>query len=88
MAFLRPRNNGNRASEWRFHAFTDFGWVGIYDALPSQKSQYGLASAGFGTRIKVRDHYNGSIDVAMPLIGQPNAETGNVRVTFRGWADF
>lgn len=77
-----------KAEEWRFHGFTDVGWVGIYDALPGQQSEFGFASVGFGTRFRVREHYNGSLDVAFPLIEKPHADEGDVRVTFRGWADF
>jgi hemolysin activation/secretion protein len=80
--------SANPADEWRFHAFADAGIVGIYDALPGQRKRSGLSSVGFGTRIQVREHYHGSVDVAVPLIEQTNADDGDVRVTFRGWADF
>ncbi|MEO5913104.1 MAG: POTRA domain-containing protein [Luteolibacter sp.] len=83
-----PDANGKRASEWRLHAFADGGLVGIYDALPSQQSQYGFASVGGGTRFMLLNHYNGSLDVGVPLISQTHADNGDVRVTFRGWADF
>ena len=71
-----------------FHAFADAGLLGIWDPLPSQQSQFGFASAGAGTRFKVGGHYNGSLDIAIPFISQTNAESGDIRVTFRGWADF
>ena len=74
--------------ELRFHVFTDAGLLGIRDPLPSQQSQYGFASAGAGTRFKFRDHYNGSLDLAVPFISQTDAESGDIRITFRGWADF
>ena len=76
------------SSEWRFHVFGDAGVLGIYDALPSQQQHYNFASIGAGTRLKVLNHYNGSLDVAMPLVDQPDAQRGEVRVIFRGWADF
>jgi hemolysin activation/secretion protein len=74
--------------EWRFHAFVDAALLGIYDALPGQESRARLASMGVGSRIRLRNHYNGSVDVAMPLIEQANADDGSIRVTFRGWAEF
>lgn len=74
--------------EWRFHAFYDGGITGIYDPLPGQKKLTGLSSIGVGSRLRVRGHYNASVDVAMPLIEQPNADDGDIRITFRGWADF
>ncbi len=84
----KPDENGKRANEWRLHAFADGGLLGIYDALPSQQKRYGLASVGAGTRFTAFSHYNGSLDVGVPLIDQTDANAGDVRVTFRGWADF
>lgn len=76
------------ANEWRFLAFADAGMVGIYDPLPGQGKRTGLAGIGLGSRARVQKHYNASVDVAMPLIEQTNADNGSVRVTFRGWAEF
>jgi hemolysin activation/secretion protein len=75
-------------TEWRFHAFADGGLLDMYDPLPSQQSRFNFASVGAGTRIKVLNHYNGSLDAALPLIDQTDTEQGDIRVTFRGWADF
>ncbi len=86
-----PKTPATRAAEedeWRFHAFADAGVVGIWDSLPSQRSRYTFASAGAGTRFKFLGHYNGSVDIAVPFITQTNARSGDIRVTFRGWADF
>lgn len=74
--------------EWRFHVFVDGASLGIHKALPGQPSSASLASLGFGSRLRWRGHYHGSLDVAMPLIEQPNADDGSIRVTFRAWADF
>jgi hemolysin activation/secretion protein len=74
--------------EWRFHAFVDAAMLGIYDALPGQESRTRLASMGLGSRLRWLNHYNASVDVAMPLIEQTNADDGSIRVTFRGWAEF
>lgn len=79
---------GTRSNEWRFHAFADAGILSIYDPLPAQQGHYGFASVGAGTRFKLKNHYNGSLDVGVPLIDQADADAGDVRVTFRGWADF
>jgi hemolysin activation/secretion protein len=84
----RGDTSANPADEWRFHAFADVGMVGIYDPLSGQKKRTGLSSVGLGSRIQVRKHYHGSVDVAVPLLEQPNAEDGDIRITFRGWADF
>jgi hemolysin activation/secretion protein len=75
-------------TEWRFHAFADGGLLDMYDPLPSQQSRFNFASVGVGTRIKVLNHYNGSLDAALPVIDQTDTLEGDIRVTFRGWADF
>ena len=79
---------GAKADEWRFYAFSDVGMVRLYDALPGQDSTYSLASVGIGSRANLYQHYNASVDVAVPLIEEADADEGEVRVTFRGWADF
>lgn len=77
-----------KKDEWRFYAFTDAGIIGLYDALPGQDSRFSLASIGVGSRANLFKHYNASVDVAIPLIEEADTEQGEVRVTFRGWADF
>jgi hemolysin activation/secretion protein len=64
------------------------GRMTLRNPLPEQVSRDDLASYGFGSRIKVQDHLNGSIDVAIPLIGQVDTSVHDVRVLFRLWADF
>ncbi len=84
-----PKPGDTASDEWRFHAFADAGLLGIWDALPGQQQRFGFASVGLGTRFKVAGHYNGSLDVATPLVEkQPTADQGDIRVTFRSWADF
>ena len=77
-----------KPDEWRFYAFADAGMVGIYDSLPGQDSQFSLASFGIGSRANLYEHYNASVDIAVPLIEEAETDQGEVRVTFRGWADF
>ena len=84
-----PKPGDTASDDWRFHAFADAGLLDIWDALPGQQSQFGFASVGLGTRFKLAGHYNGSLDIATPLIDkQPTADHGDIRVTFRSWADF
>lgn len=78
----------NPRGEWRFHAFADAGCVSIYDPLPGQQQHTGLASIGLGSRLKLHDHFNAAVDVAMPLIEANQVNHGDVRVSFRSWADF
>lgn len=81
-------DKGRQADEWRLHAFLDGGTLTVLKPLPSQKSFYNFLSAGVGTRFRLRDHYNGSLDIAVPFTTQTDTESGEVRVTFRGWAEF
>jgi len=83
-----PGPTNPKSDEWRIHAFADAGWMGIWNSLPDQDAHYGFASTGLGTRFRVRDHYNGSVDIAVPLVDRPDASAGDIRITFRGWADF
>jgi hemolysin activation/secretion protein len=80
--------DGTRKDEWRLHAFLEGGVLGIYDALPGQDSTTTFASAGFGTRFKLKDHYNGSLDLAFPLLDQATTDALDPFLSFRGWADF
>ena len=80
--------SGKRANEWRLHAFLEGGVLGIYDALPGQDSTTTFASVGFGTRIKWDTHFNGSIDLALPLLDQGTTDAFDPFLSFRGWADF
>lgn len=79
---------GKLHEEWRIHAFIDGGALALRDALPGQESSYDFLSTGVGTRFRFLKHYNGSFDLGVPLVEQPNADVGEVRVTIRGWADF
>lgn len=74
--------------EWRFYAFYEGGRVTITDTLPAQTDHFDLASAGVGTRVKLWGHLHGSVDLAMPLIDQPNAIANDIYTRFRLWLDF
>jgi len=80
--------NGQWKDEWRFHAFLEGGVTGLYDALPGQDSTATFASIGLGTRIKYAGHFNGSLDLALPLLDQGATDALSPLLTFRGWADF
>jgi hemolysin activation/secretion protein len=64
--------------EWRVHAFVD----GALLTLPAQTSRFELASAGLGTRLRLRDHFTGSIDAGWPLLDEGQTKTGDLRVNF------
>ncbi len=74
--------------EWRIYAFADGGAVFVNRALPEQASHFTLASYGLGTRIRMLDHFNGSLDAALPLISQDPVRALDPFLTFRMWSDF
>ena len=79
---------GKTVDEWRFYLFADAGVLSIYDPLPEQQSIFRLASIGAGTRLRLLDHLNGSLDFGLPLIDGADTTRYSPRFTFRLWADF
>ena len=79
---------GPKAQEWRIYAFSDGGLLTLRDPLPDQHSTLYVASYGVGTRLQIDDHFNGSLDAAIPLISQSQTQAHDLRFTFRLWADF
>lgn len=79
---------GESKGEWRLYIFGDAGGVTLTEALPGQGARFGLASYGIGTTFRLRDHFTGSLDAAMPLTTQTETKAHDVRVTFRTGADF
>lgn len=75
-------------SEWRVYAFLDGGVLTLQDPLPEQKDRFDLASYGIGTRIKLWEHFNGSLDASLPLTTQGSTSADELFLSFRLWADF
>jgi len=79
---------GPKVSDWRVFAFSEGGQASISQPLPQQQAIFDLASAGFGTRIELVNHLNGSIDFALPLMSATDTKSGHPRVEFRVWVAF
>lgn len=77
-----------KEDEWRIYAFLDAGTLTIRDPLPQQNDVFDLASWGFGSRIQLYQHFNGSLDIAVPMISSQDTSVHEVRFIFRLWADF
>ena len=77
-----------RGDEWRFHIFADAGLLHNHNTLPGQRATHTLTSIGVGSRLRYREHFNASVDVACPLESVSPVDRGDVRITFRGWLDF
>ncbi len=75
-------------NEWRVYAFADAGYVTIKDPLPEQTAHFELASVGIGTRMRVLQRLNGSLDAGVPLIDGPRSAAGDFLLTFRLFTDF
>jgi hemolysin activation/secretion protein len=75
-------------NELRFHAFSDLGAVSINQPLPQQQRLYWLQSVGAGLRIRVYEHFNGSLEDAVALANGSNTRGGTNRVLFRFYGDF
>jgi hemolysin activation/secretion protein len=75
-------------NDWRIYLFGDGGTVSINEPLPDQQSVFNLASWGGGSRIKLLDHLNASVDVGVPLISQTATRAHEHRVLFRVWTEF
>jgi hemolysin activation/secretion protein len=78
----------NKGDEWRLYAFLDAGTLTIRDPLPQQNDVFNLASWGVGSRIQLYQHWNGSLDIGVPMISAQNTAVHEVRFIFRLWADF
>ncbi len=76
------------ANEWRVYAFLEGGYVTLNDPLPDQVDRFELASIGVGSRLKIWNHLNGSVDLGFPMISQGTTLENDLLVTFRLWADF
>ncbi len=75
-------------NEWRLYAFCDAGALTLRNPLPDQQSRFNLASVGVGTRVRLMDHVNGSLDAGLPLIQQTSTSSNDLLLTFRVWAEF
>lgn len=79
---------GNKASDWRCYLFVEGGRLSVLQPLPQQVSEFDLASVGVGSRIRFLDHFNGSLDLGVPLISQSPTSAYDPRLTFRLWATY
>ena len=90
-SFIGAKKEGSKSqdNEWRVYAFVEGATLSLNDPLPEQTSHFNLASVGIGTHLKLREHFNGSLDVSMPLIDQGTTTLArDVFLSFRVWADF
>ncbi len=82
------REELEKADEARVYLFSDAGFLTLRDPLPQQQSKFNFLSYGIGSRVRILDHVNGSVDIAEPLIGEGSTKPYQMRVTFRVSSDF
>ena len=78
----------SEGNDWRAYLFADGGVLTLRDALPGQASSYTLASVGIGTRIRLLNHLNASLDAGLPLFDLIETDAFDTQVTVRLWTDF
>jgi hemolysin activation/secretion protein len=88
LEWIKSKNGAKPGDDWRFYFFTDAASVENDDVLPEQTARFSLASYGGGTRITLFDHFNGSLDLAVPLFSQTATKAQHPFVTFRLWTEF
>jgi hemolysin activation/secretion protein len=79
---------GSVVDDWRLLAFAEGGWIRIHETLPDQNPRIQLWSMGGGTRIKLLERLNGSLDVAVPLRSEGTVQRFKPRFLFRVWTEF
>jgi hemolysin activation/secretion protein len=72
----------------RVFAFYDAGWITVIDPLPGQANHFDLASYGVGGRVRLADHFSGSIEAAFPLIEQGQTKVDQMRLLFQAALDY
>lgn len=86
---------GSAFNDWRVFVFGDWAQVRIDDALADTDGvitdEITLASAGFGTRLRMFDNYNAMLLLAAPLKDEEELDLDigdQYRAQFRIWAEF
>jgi hemolysin activation/secretion protein len=83
-----PALTASWLKELRVHAFFEGGRVALRDGLPEQQWLFLLWSTGGGVRMKMLDHWSGSLDLGVPLRDQGSTHRYHPRAQFRLVAEF
>jgi hemolysin activation/secretion protein len=86
-----PSLTASWLKELRVHAFFEGGRVALRDTryqLPDQQWLFLLWSTGGGARMRMLDHWSGSLDVGVPLRDQGSTHRYHPRAQFRLVAEF
>jgi hemolysin activation/secretion protein len=69
--------------DWRVAAFYDSAALWQNAPLPGEQDEFGLASAGIGTRFSMLDVLDGAVDLAFPIVDGASTRSGHPFVHFR-----
>ncbi len=75
-------------NDWHFLAFADAAELGLRQPLPGQQSWFRLASMGIGTRLKIFDMLNGTLDLAVPAFDGSATRAWTLHPRFKIWSEF
>jgi hemolysin activation/secretion protein len=73
---------GEKSGEWRVYIFADGGVLHMNDSLPGSAANFELASVGFGTRLRLREHFSASMDAGLPLLDESRTQAYDLRYNF------
>jgi len=74
--------------EWRLFVFADGGWLKLHEPLPEQKDHYDFLSYGVGSRLRLFDHFDGSVTASLPQLKQGQTKAQDWRITFKAGLDY
>jgi len=69
--------------DWRISAFYDSAALWVNQPLSGEQDEFGLASAGVGTRFSMLDMLSGAVDLAFPIVDGAATRAGHPYVHFR-----
>ena len=85
---IAPDFDLGAVDELRTLAFVDVGYSAIHEPLIGQADNERLISAGVGARVRLFDHFNGAVDVGVPLLSGPSTDLISIFARFRIWGEF
>lgn len=78
----------DQKGDWRLFAFSDAGWLKVYEPLEKQKNHFDFLSYGVGTRLRFTDHFDGLVVASFPQLKVGETLKGSRQITFRAEFDY
>jgi len=74
--------------EWRVFTFTDTGWLKVSNPLPEQKNHYDFLSWGVGSRVRLFEHFDGTVVASLPILQVGQTKAQDWRILFKAILDY